>query len=83
MSTLPVLTDLPAAKIDKLSILGYGNSGSNCERPAGLMKNRVRSFDNTRAETVQFHTPLTLIAGSNGSGKTVRRSLHVGVRRFK
>lgn len=31
----------------------------------------VRSFDNTRSETIQFHTPLTLIVGYNGSGKTV------------
>lgn len=31
----------------------------------------VRSFDNTRGETIQFHTPLTLIVGYNGSGKTV------------
>ncbi|KAL4792518.1 AAA domain-containing protein [Aspergillus venezuelensis] len=30
----------------------------------------VRSFDNTRSETIQFHTPLTLIVGYNGSGKT-------------
>ncbi|KAL9122688.1 MAG: hypothetical protein Q9187_000760 [Circinaria calcarea] len=30
----------------------------------------IRSFDNTRAETIQFHTPLTLIVGYNGSGKT-------------
>ncbi|KAF3932777.1 hypothetical protein ABW19_dt0207092 [Dactylella cylindrospora] len=30
----------------------------------------VRSFDNTRQETIAFHTPLTLIVGYNGSGKT-------------
>ena len=30
----------------------------------------VRSFDNARSETIQFHTPLTLIVGYNGSGKT-------------
>ncbi|KAI9682225.1 MAG: DNA repair protein rad50 [Caeruleum heppii] len=30
----------------------------------------IRSFDNTRSETIQFRTPLTLIVGSNGSGKT-------------
>ncbi|EGC41331.1 DNA repair protein RAD50 [Histoplasma capsulatum var. duboisii H88] len=30
----------------------------------------VRSFDNSRSETIQFHTPLTLIVGYNGSGKT-------------
>jgi predicted ATPase len=33
----------------------------------------VRSFDNIRSETIQFHTPLTLIVGHNGSGKTVRK----------
>jgi signal recognition particle GTPase len=31
----------------------------------------VRSFDNQKAEVIQFHTPLTLIVGLNGSGKTV------------
>lgn len=31
----------------------------------------VRSFDNRASETLQFHTPLTLIVGHNGSGKTV------------
>ena len=30
----------------------------------------VRSFDIGRLETIQFHTPLTLIVGYNGSGKT-------------
>lgn len=30
----------------------------------------IRSFDNTRSETIQFFSPLTLIVGSNGSGKT-------------
>lgn len=30
----------------------------------------VRSFDNIRSETIQFHPPLTLIVGLNGSGKT-------------
>ncbi|TVY34422.1 DNA repair protein [Lachnellula occidentalis] len=30
----------------------------------------VRSFDNTRGEIIIFHTPLTLIVGFNGSGKT-------------
>ncbi|KAI4166030.1 MAG: hypothetical protein LQ342_000461 [Letrouitia transgressa] len=30
----------------------------------------VRSFDNTRPEVISFHTPLTLIVGYNGSGKT-------------
>jgi DNA repair protein RAD50 len=30
----------------------------------------IRSFDNTRAETIFFTPPLTLIVGTNGSGKT-------------
>jgi DNA repair protein RAD50 len=30
----------------------------------------VRSFDNTRGETIQFYSPLTLVVGLNGSGKT-------------
>ncbi|KAK5170919.1 DNA repair protein rad50 [Saxophila tyrrhenica] len=30
----------------------------------------VRSFDNVRSETIQLSTPLTLIVGLNGSGKT-------------
>lgn len=30
----------------------------------------VRSFDNQRSETIQFQSPLTLIVGYNGSGKT-------------
>ncbi|KAK5134597.1 hypothetical protein LTR08_006253 [Meristemomyces frigidus] len=30
----------------------------------------IRSFDNTRSETIKFHSPLTLIVGTNGSGKT-------------
>ncbi|KAF3921587.1 hypothetical protein AA313_de0205369 [Arthrobotrys entomopaga] len=30
----------------------------------------IRSFDNTRQEIIAFHTPLTLIVGYNGSGKT-------------
>lgn len=30
----------------------------------------VRSFDNTRSETIAFNTPLTVIVGPNGSGKT-------------
>ncbi|KAL1302275.1 hypothetical protein AAFC00_002695 [Neodothiora populina] len=34
------------------------------------MLSSVRSFDNTRSETIQFYTPLTLIVGYNGSGKT-------------
>ncbi|KAI6866241.1 hypothetical protein KC318_g19790, partial [Hortaea werneckii] len=30
----------------------------------------VRSFDNKHGETIKFFSPLTLIVGSNGSGKT-------------
>lgn len=30
----------------------------------------VRSFDNTRSEAIQFYSPLTLVVGFNGSGKT-------------
>lgn len=30
----------------------------------------IRSFDNVRAETMHFTPPLTLIVGTNGSGKT-------------
>lgn len=30
----------------------------------------VRSFDNQTASTIQFFSPLTLIVGYNGSGKT-------------
>ncbi|MCJ1309787.1 DNA repair protein rad50 [Agyrium rufum] len=30
----------------------------------------VRSFDNAHSETIAFNTPLTLIVGYNGSGKT-------------
>ena len=40
-----------------------------------LTFSRVRSFENGHGETIQFHTPLTLIVGYNGSGKTVRTSL--------
>ncbi|KAL8820308.1 MAG: hypothetical protein Q9223_001446 [Gallowayella weberi] len=31
----------------------------------------IRSFDNAQPEIIQFSTPLTLIVGYNGSGKTV------------
>jgi len=30
----------------------------------------IRSFDNARSETIQFESPLTLVVGVNGSGKT-------------
>ena len=32
----------------------------------------VRSFGDQNAEVISFNTPLTLIVGYNGSGKTVR-----------
>lgn len=32
----------------------------------------VRSFDEKRINAIQFFSPLTLIVGTNGSGKTVR-----------
>lgn len=31
----------------------------------------VRSFDEKRINLIQFFTPLTVIVGTNGSGKTV------------
>ncbi|CAG7990071.1 unnamed protein product [Penicillium salamii] len=48
------------------------NHRAGCIHVLTLMTStfRVRSFDNTRSETIQFHTPLTLIVGYNGSGKT-------------
>lgn len=58
------------AKIDKLSITGYENMLLSVAVPL-LTSFSVRSFDNGRPETIQFHTPLTLIVGYNGSGKTV------------
>ena len=30
----------------------------------------IRSFDNTRSESITFFSPLTLVVGTNGSGKT-------------
>ncbi|KAL8828161.1 MAG: hypothetical protein Q9191_002749 [Dirinaria sp. TL-2023a] len=39
---------------------------SNRPRPL----KRVRSFNNQKPETIKFYTPLTLIVGYNGSGKT-------------
>lgn len=35
----------------------------------------VRSFDATETHTIEFLTPLTLIVGRNGTGKTVRIDL--------
>lgn len=32
----------------------------------------IRSFDPNDTQTIQFYTPLTLIVGKNGCGKTVR-----------
>lgn len=32
----------------------------------------IRSFDDKRVEVVEFFTPVTVIVGQNGSGKTVR-----------
>ncbi|KAI9836966.1 MAG: DNA repair protein rad50 [Thelocarpon superellum] len=62
-----------SSKIDKLSILGFvppPAPGLDSDGyPAHLLPS-VRSFDNTRSETIQFQTPLTLIVGYNGSGKT-------------
>ena len=40
-----------------------------------LLIRGVRSFDPHKEETVQFYTPLTLIVGHNGSGKTVSKRL--------
>lgn len=37
----------------------------------------VRSFDHKGWEAIAFNTPLTLIVGLNGSGKTVRIALRV------
>jgi DNA repair protein RAD50 len=31
----------------------------------------IRSFDPSDAQTITFYTPLTLIVGKNGCGKTV------------
>ena len=64
------LTKPHLAKIDKLSITGWENM-LLCIAVPLLTRFRVRSFDNGRQETIQFHTPLTLIVGYNGSGKTV------------
>jgi len=62
--------DSVAARIDKLSILGYVLEVLT-RHQANRSSCSIRSFDNTRSETIQFHTPLTLIVGFNGSGKTV------------
>ncbi|KAI5284249.1 DNA repair protein rad50, partial [Ascosphaera aggregata] len=49
------------------SRFGVQQSGSEIEKLSIL---GIRSFDNTRSETIRFQTPLTLIVGENGSGKT-------------
>lgn len=38
----------------------------------------IRSFALNHAEAIQFNTPLTLIVGFNGSGKTAGRLLPRG-----
>lgn len=38
---------------------------------------RVRSFDHKGWENISFNTPLTLIVGLNGSGKTVCIGLEI------
>lgn len=82
--TLPPLLTLPGvrsplhkfsppadktARIDKLAIIGYPPFLKHIPL-SNLTPDRIRSFDNTRTETIQFQTPLTLIVGYNGSGKT-------------
>ena len=42
-------------------------SGSKLDK---LQVSGIRSFDNMKAQTIQFYCPLTLIVGANGSGKT-------------
>jgi DNA repair protein RAD50 len=37
-----------------------------------LLIQGVRSFGPDHPEVIEFYTPLTLIVGHNGSGKTVR-----------
>ena len=64
-------TEYRTAKIYKLQVLGSDAFEDTCMLSLGLTYFRVRSFDPQTAETIQFHTPLTLIVGSNGSGKTV------------
>lgn len=82
LPTLIVPSDTTPAKIDKLSILGWATVSSTWFNYTTWWISTVlsfcadflvsiRSFDNTRSETIQFHTPLTLIVGYNGSGKTV------------
>lgn len=37
----------------------------------------IRSFDNNRVEVIQFFSPVTVIVGHNGSGKTVSTKLFI------
>lgn len=39
----------------------------------------IRSFDDKRVEVVQFFTPVTVIVGQNGSGKTVSITFDVTI----
>jgi DNA repair protein RAD50 len=39
----------------------------------------IRSFDDKRVEVLEFFTPVTVIVGQNGSGKTVCTSNILGV----
>ena len=42
----------------------------------------VRSFSPDEASYIRFFSPLTLIVGPNGSGKTVRSSMHICMAQF-
>ncbi|KAJ5983377.1 Recombination/repair protein Rad50, partial [Penicillium waksmanii] len=62
-------------KITTITVCEHSESAHCAARPKMSKIDKlsilgVRSFDNTRSETIQFHTPLTLIVGYNGSGKT-------------
>lgn len=37
-----------------------------------LLIRGIRSFDDKQASVIEFYTPVTVIVGHNGSGKTVR-----------
>lgn len=39
-----------------------------------LLIQGIRSFDPTNYTVIEFFTPLTVIVGTNGAGKTVRSS---------
>lgn len=36
----------------------------------------IRSFDDKHVQVIEFYSPLTVIVGHNGSGKTVSHSKH-------